>query len=1017
METIHGRFLPDDSDPSADSQKRNRIPIAPTGETGSVGAGSVQNTPVFPTAKHAKTQRTAGQTGTRSRRSLGRDQGLPPEECTLGSHEPRHQPAPSQPAPSQPAQSQPDVAGRDGDSDGVGDVVSAYVAEQSRYVPLGELGRGGWGIVQRALDKQLHREVAVKRINSRGKLRPHEVEQFLHEARITSGLQHPGVVPVHELVEDSSGDTFYVMKLLEGETLRHHIRSVHAQHGTGKWGREDLLHAINPLLMRFIDICNAVAYAHRRGIIHRDLKPSNVMAGAFGETIVVDWGLARFIDDDENDGATTVQGPADPHPATSGLRSSAPEESEGSVVGTPTYMAPEQARGEVSSLGSHSDIYSLGVILYEIVAGHHPHQGLDVQAVLDRARQGQFTPLSMSQPRTPKALVAIVHTAMSSDPKRRYQDVESLAEDVRRFMIGESVSVYRESFVERGVRWCKRHRAIATTVIVAAAVLLAVSLVSAIVIRGAHQAERQARIEAHLAHREALDHLIDARETADTWLVDLSGALQFHPVMLPLRNDLLAQAREQYEALVKRPITPLGQIDLSHAVARDEIDTDALIWLENARCHLRLGDLHRLCNDESEASDHYSKAGEILDQLHHKASLGHAVTLVASPSRNGWSSREPSLDDLVRLERINVAIGQVLASGDPPAFADAVRFRELLDRWVPVAPSEEDSANALSEFCGRAISTRIRLELVIGRSVSIGQGTQASVFSADRYLAAVRWALWLAKRRGSPSDLKLCETLLTENAERLSGTSDSQVSYQAWTDLIDELSRRLEETPDRSDWIASLAHARLRRAETSTQLDDFGQATEDYLAAIEDLKESWSLVDSDEFYRVNLATAQLNLGQLWSDGDEQQRGKASQLFGDAIATYQNLLQESATPDILRRLAEAHWAVADVAFADEANPDAVDRERMRHHVHSALLAYEILQDQNLLTDSDRLRFGRVLVRMGELDGETNRVAEAREVVDAIDVDRMPSELHPRYRALLKQLEQHASDAPEGRGGSG
>ena len=371
METINGRILPDDS---GQPDRKNHS----TDE--SFNADPPESTPGSRRARMKRSTGSGNQSENLSRSRKAREADLPDAECTIGSAKPQ--------ITDEPANRRACRSSGESTSD--------------RYVELGELGRGGWGVVQRALDRQLQREVAVKRISSPGKIRSVEREQFLHEARITSGLQHPGVVPVHELVADEGGDTYYVMKLLEGDTLRHHIRLAHAHAPSEGWSRHELLESITPLLLRFIDVCNAVAYAHRCGIIHRDLKPTNVMAGGFGETIVVDWGLARYVDDKGDE--TTLQGPAKQSEQSGSHRSSLPMESEGSVIGTPTYMAPEQARGELASLGSHSDIYSLGVILYEIVAANHPHKGMKIKTVLRRAREGVFTPLCETQPCVPKAL-------------------------------------------------------------------------------------------------------------------------------------------------------------------------------------------------------------------------------------------------------------------------------------------------------------------------------------------------------------------------------------------------------------------------------------------------------------------------------------------------------------------------------------------------------------------------------------------------------------------------------------
>ncbi|WP_372894335.1 serine/threonine-protein kinase [Stieleria sp.] len=994
METINGRFLPDDSegpqhspvtpprsDPSADpphhadpDRTDNHTPLADESEEADSlatvwGAGATSE-PERPTGE------PSGRSGAAPRQ---RETGLSEAECTLGSASGGHR---------ETAESGEDDQRRDCD----------------RYVELGELGRGGWGVVQRALDRQLQREVAVKRISNPGKIQPSEREQFLHEARITSGLQHPGVVPVHELVADESGDTYYVMKLLEGDTLRHHIRTAHAKQSERKWLRHELLEAITPLLLRFIDVCNAVAYAHRRGIIHRDLKPTNVMAGAFGETIVVDWGLARYIDDEDDGGETTVQGPAKQNDQSGSYRSSSPMESEGSVIGTPTYMAPEQARGELASMGSHSDIYSLGVILYEIIAGTHPHKGLDIKSVLRRAREGEFTPLREMQPCVPKPLEEIVHTAMDPTAERRYCDVESLADDVQRFMTGLRVSVHDETLVERCSRWCGRHRALASTIGLAIVGLMIVSVISALVIRSAHQAERQARIEAREAHHESLERLVDARDTADTWLVDLSGSLQFHPAMTPLRNELIGQALKQYQRLIEQPIDPIAD-RFSNELDADAFKTNTLVWLERVKCHLRLGDLHRMRGQAEQSYEHFAKAESIL------AGLGHAVDTItpvsmhrlgaASPLGDSWFLHAPSLHELVRLEKINTTIGRALATESSPTLADAIGAREQLQHWLPFEPPPVSDA-APSTFVARAISALVRLELVIERTQASTSPSARRVFSADRYQNAVGWARWLADHRGDPCDMKLYETIATEHAQRFSRRGDFTASHQAWTQLIDHLSERLQSAGERSDWMQSLAHAKLRRAEVAVQLGRKDEAAEDYASSIEDLERTWLLADADEFFRVNLATAENNLGRLWVNGNDQQRQQAKQLFARSIATYQQLLSESATPDILRRLAQTHTAMAEAIDASSDGSDGTSAAKQLEHLQHANLAYEILRDQELLVDTDRLNWATTLVDRRQIDPEAVDPKTIRTLLEEIDLEALSGPQRGKYQSLLATL---------------
>ena len=587
---------------------------------------------------------------------------------------------------------------------------------------------------------------------------------------------------------------------------------------------------------------------------------------------------------------------------------------------------------------------------------------------------------------------------MAPEADGRYRDVETLAEDVRRFMTGECVSVHEESIVERSFRWCGRHRALASTIAIAVTALMIVSVISTGVIRRAHRAEQQAKIEARKAHLQALERLVDARDTADTWLVDLSGALQFHPAMTPLRDELIGQALVRYERLLDQPIAPIfvqpvdGKVD-------QEFETNALLWLERAKCHLRLGDLKRMRNHGDQSKAHYSDAENIL------AKLGKSIAPINIVSRHAafgdaqladdWYLRTPGLEDLLKVEQINAAIGKCLVTASPPTLADSIRFREQLERWIPWEPPSKPQQRP-TPFISRVISAMVRLELVIERTQTETPANSRRIFSSERYQNAVRWAHWLASQRGEPSDLKLFETVATENAERIDRLGDYSSSHQAWTLLIDELSDRLASGRDRPDWMQSLAHAKLRRAEASVHLGHADEAAEDYTGAINDLNESWMLADADDFYRVNLATAENNLGRLWSRGNDEQQSRARQLFARSIATYQQLLSESATPDILRRLAQTHIASAEAMTQQPV--DSVSAEDQRKHYENAQLAYEILRDQGLLTDEDRLDWATTFIRIGKLNGSEADVERINTLLEQIDEQSLSAKSRNRYRAL-------------------
>jgi WD40 repeat protein/tRNA A-37 threonylcarbamoyl transferase component Bud32 len=324
--------------------------------------------------------------------------------------------------------------------------------DQERYEAEKEHARGGLGRVVRAFDRRLRRTVAVKELLRHD---PSNEARFLREAMITARLEHPGIVPVHEAGRWPNGDPYYVMKLVEGRTLKELISERQAL-------RERL-----GLLPHVIAVADAVGYAHSQQVIHRDLKPSNVIVGWYGETIVVDWGLAcdrkHGVPDATDDLLLIASG--------SGVSTVS-----GKVVGTPAYMSPEQARGDV--VDERGDVYALGAVLYELLAGSPPHADTTPQAVLDRVIAGPPRPLVMVVPGAPVELATIVHKAMARDPDARYPNAIALAEDLRRFTTGQLVSAHSYSTWALVRKRLARHRGVVAVVVASMIALGMVGVVS-----------------------------------------------------------------------------------------------------------------------------------------------------------------------------------------------------------------------------------------------------------------------------------------------------------------------------------------------------------------------------------------------------------------------------------------------------------------------------------------------------------------------------------------------------------
>jgi serine/threonine-protein kinase len=280
---------------------------------------------------------------------------------------------------------------------------------------------GGIGRIWLARDHQLDRDVAVKELLPENAGQVKTVARFLREARLTGQLEHPSIVPVYELA--SRTDTpFYAMRFVRGRTLSAAVRSYHLNRTDGR----DVPLEFIALLTAFDAVCNAVAYAHSRGVLHRDLKGDNVILGDFGEVIVLDWGLAKLMGQPDEFEADPIR------TAPDGARD-AGLTVQGEVVGTPAYMAPEQAEGRLKDIDQRTDIFGLGAILYEILTGRPPFIGSNTLEVLRKAIHGDPALPREIWPEVPPALEEVCLKAMAKDPRQRYSSASDLAQEVQRW--------------------------------------------------------------------------------------------------------------------------------------------------------------------------------------------------------------------------------------------------------------------------------------------------------------------------------------------------------------------------------------------------------------------------------------------------------------------------------------------------------------------------------------------------------------------------------------------------------
>ncbi len=333
-----------------------------------------------------------------------------------------------------------------------------------RYKLSARHARGGFGFVWRAMDEQLGRMVALKQLGGHVAWRARTRERFLAEAKIAARLEHPGVVPVYELCGEEDQLPYYTMKLVHGETLTECIRRYHDRLRTSPEGPVEELRLLNALL----SVARTMAYAHRQGVLHRDLKPDNIVLGEYGESVILDWGLAKVVGGEPEVGEDL---PGEE------LGASSPEGThEGTVMGTPVYMSPEQAAGDVEEVDQRSHVYSLGAILYQVLTGECPFSGASSEEVLAKVRTEDPRRPRDLLPSIPRPLEAICLRAMAKRPSARYAEVAALTSDLERYLADERVSAWREPLRHRFGRWVRRHPALAS----AGAVALVLGLLGTI---------------------------------------------------------------------------------------------------------------------------------------------------------------------------------------------------------------------------------------------------------------------------------------------------------------------------------------------------------------------------------------------------------------------------------------------------------------------------------------------------------------------------------------------------------
>jgi serine/threonine-protein kinase len=694
---------------------------------------------------------------------------------------------------------------------------------------------------------ELHREVALKEIQERHADNPLSRDRFVLEAEITGGLEHPGVVPVYGLGQYDDGRPFYAMRFIKGDNFLKAIRRFHAADKPGCEPGERSL-ALRGLLRRFIDSCNAVAYAHSRGILHRDVKPGNIMLGKYGETLVVDWGLAKPVGRPAAD-AEASEATLRP----SSVRGVALTEM-GAALGTPAYMSPEQAAGSQDLLGPASDIYSLGATLYVLLAGEPPFQERVVERLLDQVRRGEFPPPRHWKPAIPRALEAICLKAMALQPEKRYATALDLAADLEHWLADEPVAACHDPLPARLGRWGRRHRPL-----VAGAAALLLTAVAALSV-GTVLISQQKQLAEQQRDRAERNFGLARRAVEDTTTKVAEEPLLKQANFHDLRKQLLASALPYYQEFVKQQ--------------SDDPELEA----ERGQAYFRLAQVRAEVGEKEEAAADFREAAAIFARLE-----------TAFPDR-------PSYRHDLAKSRNN--LGQLLAGlrrveEAEREYRSALALHEQLIEQFPALPEYRQSLAGTHNSLGNLLAD-------LGRHDEAEKHYRSALAlqkQLTEQLPAVLDYRW---------DLATCHNAL---ANLLAGRDRREAEKEYRTTLALE-EKLVEQFPTVPEYRRGLANGHNDLAVLLAGMNRHVEAEAEYRSALTSQEKLAELFPAVPAYRLYMARSHMNLALLL--GRLNQRTKAEKENRAALTLQQKLVEQfPAVPEYREDLSFSHNNLAEL----------------------------------------------------------------------------------------------------------
>jgi serine/threonine-protein kinase len=731
---------------------------------------------------------------------------------------------------------------------------------------------GGLGRVWLAHDSSLGRDVALKELRPDRAAGPAMSARFLKEAQITGQLEHPGIVPIYDLGRGPQDRSpFYTMRFVRGRTLAEAVASYHRRSREGQVGPLEL----RELLGAFVGVCNAVAYAHARGVLHRDLKPQNVVLGDYGEVIVLDWGLARLL--------SPAAGCGEPAAAPVTAEAEVKATVQGEVLGTPAFMAPEQAEGRLDQLGPATDVYGLGAILYELLTGQPPFTAPETTAVLRQVIHELPARPRAIVAETDRALEAVCLKALAKRSVDRYASAKELADEIQRWLADEPVSAYCEPWMVRSGRWVRHHRATMLATVAAVTMAAVCLAVATLLLSAARQRERQAKFlaeqneqQAEQQRDRARDRFVLARTAVDKYYTRVSESQELKAHGLEtLRTNLLETAAEFYEKFTQE----------------EEAGPD--VQAERARAYNRLGRLYEAIGRHQEADAAFQRSLALWQQLGEEqpAEPGAQAAVAGTYHRLGWLYQN---------------IGRRTEAEE--AHTKSASMWEQLIKQYPGEPDYQDSLawtfNDLGILYSHTAGPPARVKEAYGKALAIRARLVGEYPENDTYRDSL-----------AASHTNLGKFYLFNGPQEL-----AEKEYQQSLELQKQLRLKHPNVPSHQSKLASayynmgFFYDRARQARKAESAYQEALRLQEPLAA-----EHPTVLD----YQKELAHTQNMLAVLYRN-NMNRLAEAGELYQKAIAIHEKLFHDYPTvPDIAVELGGNHCNQGDLLVTLHDYPGATE----------------------------------------------------------------------------------------------